>query len=161
MFNYTLQGDNLMTKRQPKKQLDTEQFKIIERGGHHKPNSQRYPDNCGCEESTRGGYAYRDIVAESTNTKATKWDRIRFYHQAPIVKKNNEKIRVNTYGYGLHRTTRDRINQELPRGLKIVQRDYTVKLEKEDGELIEVPEKFDVVDGEIRRTTGEPITVEA
>lgn len=112
-----------MTRRQPEKQLNMDNFKIVKRGGHHKPNSQGYGANCGCEKSTRGGYAYRDKVAESTNTKATEWDRIRFYHQAPVVKKNAEKIRVNTHGHGLNPTTRERINKELPHGYRLRQRD--------------------------------------
>lgn len=145
-----------MTRQQPEKQLNMDNYKIVKRGGHHKPNSQGYGANCGCEKSTRGGYAYRDKVAESTNTKATEWDRIRFYHQAPVIKKNAEKIRVNTYGHGLNPTTRERINKELPHGYRLRQRDYTVKLDTPEG-LKEVPQKFDLVDGEIRRTTGEKV----
>lgn len=147
-----------MTRTQPEKQLNMDNFKITERKGHHKPNSQTYGHNCGCEEETRGGYAYRDKVAESTNTKATKWDKIRFYHQAPVVKKNADIIRINTYGHGPNPTTRERINKELPRGIKIVQRDYEVKLEV-NGDLVEIPGKFDIDyrTGEIRETTGNKI----
>jgi len=157
---YIIQGDNpIMTRTPPEQQLNMENFKITERGGHHKPNSQRYPDNCGCEESTRGGYAYRDKVAESTNTKETEWDKIRFYHQAPVVKKNSEIVRVNTYGHGLNPTTRERINKELPRDYKIRQKDYEVKLEVPNGDLIEIPQKFDiqVIDNTIRETNGDLI----
>jgi len=137
-----------MTRTPPEEQLNMENFKITERKGHHAPNSQGYGSNCGCEEETSGGYAYRDKVAESTNTPQTEWDKIRFYHQAPVVKKNADTVEVNTYGHGLNPTTRERINKEMPRGFKIVQRDYTVKLQlpnptdETKGELIDVPERF-------------------
>jgi len=141
-------------RTQPEKQLNMDNYKITERKGHHKPNSQRYPDRCGCEESTGGGYAYKDKVAESTNKEA-EWDKIRFYHQAPVVKKKNNLIKVDTHGYGTKRTTRERINTELPRGFRIVQRDREVKLKTPEG-LKDVPEKFTI------ETDGvEPIMVEA
>lgn len=144
----------------PEEQLDTDNFKITEREGHHKPNSQRrYNARCGCSTSTRGGYAYRDKVAESTNTKETKWDKIRFYHQSPVVKKNSEIVRVNTYGYGLSSTTRKRINKELPPGFKLKQREFRVMLEVPTGDAIEVPEKFDIqpIDNSIREPNGDLI----
>lgn len=128
-------------RRQPEKQINMDEFKITEREGHHSPNSQGYGRNCGCEEETRGGYAYRDKVAESTET-GTEWDKIRFYHQAQVVKKNADLIEVDTHGHGLNPTTRERINRELPRGFKVVQRDYEVKLDTPEG-LIELPtDKF-------------------
>lgn len=140
-------------RTQPEKQLNMDNYKITERKGHHKPNSQRYPD-CGCEEETRGGYAYRDKVAESTSKEA-EWDRIRFYHQAPVIKKKNNLIKVDTHGYGNRDTTRERINKELPREFRIVQRDYEVKLKTPEG-LKDAPENF------IIETDGaEPIMVEA
>lgn len=133
-----------MTRQTPEKQLNMDNYKITERKGHHKPNSQRYPHNCGCEPSTSGGYSYRDKVAEATNMKATEWDRIRFYHQAPVVKKNADLIQVNTYGHGLNPTTRERINKELPRGFKLKQKNYEVKLRLPNGDLIDVPRRFKI-----------------
>jgi len=138
-----------MTRTQPEKQLNMEKYEITKRGGHHPPNTQGYGYNCGCEESTRGGYAYRDKVAEATTSKA-EWQKIRFYHQAPVIKINPHKVRVDTHGHGLNPTTRERINREIPRGFKIVQRDYTVKLrlpnptDENKGGLIDVPEKFEI-----------------
>ena len=149
--------DDTTPRDTPEKQLNMDNYKITERKGHHEPNSQGYGHNCGCEESTRGGYAYRDKVAESTNTKNTKRDKIRFYHQAPVVKKNSEIIRVNTYGHGLNPTTRERINKELPYPIKLRQKDYEVKLELPTGELVDVPQKFDIqaIDRTIRKPDGE------
>jgi len=121
-------------------QLNMENWKITERKGHHKPNSQRYPNHCGCHASTDGGYAYRDIVAKSTTDK-TKWNTIRFYHQSPVVKKNHDTIKVDTHGHGLNPTTRQRINKELPTGLMLRQKDFELKLEV-NGELKEVGRTF-------------------
>jgi len=123
-------------------QLNMKNWKITERKGHHKPNSQRYPNNCGCHASTDGGYAYRDIVVKSTADQ-TKWNTIRFYHQSPVVKKNSDTIKVNTHGYGTSPTTRQRINKELPTGIKLRQKDFELKLEV-DGELKDVGRTFKV-----------------
>jgi hypothetical protein len=120
-------------------QLNMENWKITERKGHHKPNSQRYPNHCGCHASTDGGYAYRDIVVKSTAD--TKWNTIRFYHQSPVVKKNRDTIKVDTHGYGLNSTTRQRINKELPTGIMLRQKDFELKVEV-NGELKDVGRKF-------------------
>lgn len=144
--------------RPPEKQLDMEHFKIVERDGHHEPNGQRgHHARCGCAVETSGGYAYRDKVAESTNTKKTTWDRIRFYHQSPIVKKNGNIIRVNTYGYGGKPTTRERINKELPTGFRITQTDHEVKLELPNGDEVDIPRQFDIqpADNSIRKPSGD------
>lgn len=142
-----------MTRQQPEKQLNMDNFKITERKGHHKPNTQRYHQSCGCEPSTPSGNAYRDKVAESTNTKETKWDRIRFYHQAPVVKKNADVIEVNTYGHEHRPTTRERINMELPKGFRLKQEDHEIKLEVPNGGKIKVPRRFkiDFLENSIRK----------
>jgi len=136
-------------RKDPEKQLNMEKFEITKREGHHDPNpSHPRQRGCACEETTKGGYAYRDIVAERiAEDSETEWDRIRFYHQADVVKKNSEVIEVDTHGYGTSSTTRDRINRELPKGFRLVQRDYEVKLRLPNGGLIDVPENFRIVPG--------------
>lgn len=147
-------------RTQPEKQLNMDNYKITERKGHHQPNTQGYGHNCGCEEETQGGYAYRDKVAESTSHKQTRWDKIRFYHQAQVVKKNGDLIEVDTHGHGLNSTTRERINKELEQGFKIVQRDYEVKLKLPNGDLLELPtEKFqiDFVNNQVLSSSGDTL----
>lgn len=146
-------------RRKPEKQLETDHYKITERKGHHNPHRQhRGGFNCPCEEETRGGYAYRDHVAKATD-KAAEWEKIRFYHQAPVVRKKSDKYKVDTHGYGTSNTTRERINKELPRGFNLIRRDYEVFLQLPTGDKVEVPEKFIIENGEARKTTGEALTV--
>lgn len=124
----------------PRSQIDTTKYEITEEKGHHDRK------NCPCREVTDGGHAYRDVVAERiTNEERAEWDRIRFYHQAPIVKKNADIIEVDTHGFGNSSTTRERINLELPKGFRIAQRDYSVKLKLPNGDLIDVPENFRIL----------------
>lgn len=145
----------------PETQLNMDNYKITETKGHHEPNGQRtHHARCGCSAETSGGYAYRDKVAKNTNDKA-EWDKIRFYHQSPVVKVNfGVEWLVNTHGHGLNPTTRERINKELPRGFNIRQRDYEVKLEVPNGDLIELPvEKFriDYKNKTVEKPDGETI----
>lgn len=139
-------------------------WECVTRKGHHKPNSQRYPDSCGCEEQTRGGYAYRDLVYEQVDAAATtSFDRVRFYHQSDIVLKNADVIKVKTHGWGSRPTTRERINKELPRGFDLVQRDFKVVLSLPCGDVVDVPGAFrlefnSLPDGvEVTKSNGDKI----
>jgi len=129
----------------PEQQLNMDNYKITERKGHHKPNGQRrHHAKCGCSASTSGGYAYRDKVAKS-DSETAEWDKIRFYHQSPVVKVNyGVKWLVNTHGHGRNQTTRERINKELPRGFRITQTDFEVMLVLPNGDEIEIPRKFEI-----------------
>lgn len=149
-----------------KKYENHEDYKIVERKGHHNvgTGAARWPGAaCGCSPDTEGGYAYRDVVVERIdNDKNNKWDRIRFYHQSAVVKKNADTIRVNAHGYGTSSTTRERINSELPRGYRLVQRDFDVYLRVPTGDLLDVPTHsafyldYSGVDGrvELRSSSG-------
>lgn len=151
-----------MTRTRPvKEQLNMQHYKITEKNGHHEPNGQlTHHAKCGCSGTTRGGNAYRDVVVKSETDKA-EWEKIRFYHQSPVVKINyGVKWRVNTHGHGLNPTTRERINKELPRGFKVVQRDYEVKLSLPNGDNIKLPvEEFDInlQDHTVTKTNGDTI----
>lgn len=144
---------------------DSDAWKCVTRKGHHKPNSQRYPDNCGCSAQTRGGYAYRDLVFERVDASVSiSFDRVRFYHQSDIVLKSADCIKVKTHGWGSSSTTRERINKELPCGFDLVQRDYMVRLSLPSGDLVDVPETFrlefnSLDDGgvEVTKTNGDKV----
>lgn len=151
-----------MTRTQPvKEQLNMENYKITDRKGHHKPNGQmRHHAKCGCSASTKGGYAYRDVVVKE-DSESAEWQKIRFYHQSPVVKVDyGVKWVVDTHGHGLNPTTRERINKELPQEFKVVQRDYEVKLSLPNGDTIELPvEKFEIDyrNNQVVKTNGEVI----
>lgn len=133
---------NTTRRTPPRKQLPMEDYKITKESGHHNRH------NCPCVEVTDSGNAYRDVIAERIdNDKEHKWDKIRFYHQADIVKKNAEVVEVDTHGYGNSSTTRERINRELPKGFRVAQRDYSVKLKLPNGGLVDVPENFQIIPG--------------
>lgn len=145
-----------MTRTKPvKSRYDMDHYHVVERGGHHKPNGQRFRP-CGCSAETDGGYAYRDMVLESFD-HTEGWNRIRFYHQSPVVKKKKGIVRVNTFGYGHSQTTRDRINKELPAGFRITQTNRTVKLELPNGDQVDIPRKFeiDLEDNSVREWSGD------
>jgi len=161
-LNNIIRGKHTMVRTTPpEQQLNMDNFKITERKGHHEPNGQRrHHARCGCKPSTSSGYAYRDKVAERTGgDKEETWDRIRFYHQSPVVKKNADVVEVNTHGHGRNSTTRERINKELPHGFKIRQKDFEVKLELPNGDLMDIPEQFQIVgtNETIRNNKGETL----
>lgn len=150
-----------MTRTQPvNQQLNMDDYKITERKGHHTPNGQRrHHARCGCSPSTSSGYAYRDIVVKSDSENAD-WDKIRFYHQSPVVKiKYGVEWVINTHGHGRNPTTRERINKDMPQGFRITQTDYEVKLVLPNGDEIEIPEKFkiDYRDNQVVTPSGDLI----
>lgn len=135
-----------MTRTQPvTEQLNMDNYKTTTKKGHHEPNGQRrHHAKCGCSGTTRNGNAYRDIVVKSTNEN-NRWEKIRFYHQSPVVKINyGVKWRINTHGHGRNSTTRERINKDLPEGFRITQTDFEVKLVLPNGDEIDIPRKFDI-----------------
>lgn len=141
---------------------EQDNIEIIEKSGHHEPNSQGYRNNCGCEGETRGGNAYRDLVIKFEKNNRTI--RKRFYHQSRVItvseteKGNIGTVDVNTHGYGDSSTTRERINKELPSGFRMVQRDYVPMLQLPSGDCIDVPRRFkldfEVLDGDWVRVTN-------
>ena len=138
-------------KVQEARESDTK--KIIEKSGHHEPNTQRYHRGCGCEGETKGGNAYRDLVIEyETNGGDTATER--FYHQSRVITVyRNEgairKVDVNTHGYGGSSATRERINKELPDGFRMTQKDDIPMLELPSGDVVDVPQRFTILYDEL------------
>jgi len=150
-----------MTRTQPvNEQIDMDKYKTVEKKGHHTPNSQRtHHARCGCSGTTRGGNAYRDIVVKS-DSETAEWDKIRFYHQSPVVSINyGVEWVIDTHGHGRNITTRERINKDLPQGFRITQTYFEVKLELPNGDEIEIPERFkiDYKNNQIKKPSGEVI----
>lgn len=106
----------------------TSEGEVKEKDGYHKPNNQRRPDfNCGCSKTTKKG-AYRDVVVEYKDLT------IYYYHQSPVVVKSVEgDLSISSCGYKTS-TTKQRINQYLPKGFRVYQEDFDWYLSTPDGE---------------------------
>lgn len=100
----------------------TQEGEIINKEGYHKPNGSPYLAPCGCKKTTPKG-AYRDVSVEMDNGTI-----VHFYHQTPVVVKQNGKYKLNNGGYKTS-TTKERINRYLPSGFKLIQRDFEWYLE--------------------------------
>lgn len=98
--------------------------------GWHKP--ARFQDRrhfgqrgCGCDLVTEKG-AYRDETVEYDGLT------VHFYHQSPVVTERDGTYRLSSCGYQTS-TTKERINRYLPRGYRVVQRDFVWYLETPEG----------------------------
>lgn len=124
-------------------------IEILEKGGHHEPNSQRYHDKCGCTPETDGGNAYRDLVTGFTNENNELITK-RYYHQSRVITVVNKhsggvrKVDVNTHGYGGSSITREIINEDMPDGFRLVQRDHIPMLRLPSGDVVDVPQRFTI-----------------
>lgn len=99
-----------------------EDGEIVEKSSYHQPDSATLtrsmgPVTCGCEKTTEKG-AYRDVVVEMPDSMT-----VYFYHQTPVVAEKNGEYRLTSGGWQTS-TTKERINQYTPRGVKVIQRDY-------------------------------------
>lgn len=92
------------------------------RSGWHKPGRFQsgspfhHPPRCGCELVTEKG-AYRD------ETYVVDGATVHYYHQSPVVVEVDGRYRLDNCGYQTS-TTKDRINDHLPRGYHLIQRDF-------------------------------------
>lgn len=121
----------------------------IEQSGWHKPERKKSYDRmamrrdrkkweCGCELVTDKG-AYRDEIYELDSGAV-----IYYLHQSPIVVQHGDSYRLDSCGYQT-RTTRKRMNKNLPFGYRVRQRsgDWFVSLpddtevEFEDGMIVD------------------------
>lgn len=95
---------------------------IVEKSGYHQPDnggrSRGGGFRCSCEKTTRKG-AYRDVTVDMPGG-----NRVFFYHQSPVVVRTRDgRYRLDSHGYRSS-TTKERISRHLPRGYKVVQRDF-------------------------------------
>lgn len=83
----------------------------LETDSYHKPSNSR----CGCNKTTGNG-AYRDVMAQMDSIT------VFFYHQSPVVVAHEDgTIRLDSCGYRT-RTTKQRINNHMPKGYSLRQR---------------------------------------
>lgn len=104
----------------------TESGTVTEKDGYHQPGGRHGP-RCGCELTTRNG-AYRDTTVQMPDGRT-----VHFYHQSPVVVRDGATYRLDSHGYRTM-TTKERINRHLPRGWKVIQRDFEWFLTTPDGE---------------------------
>lgn len=99
---------------------------VTHQDGYHQPGGgvQSHTAHCGCSLDTGKG-AYRDVTVELGGVT------IHYYHQSPIVVESDGAYRLDSHGYRTS-TTKERLNRYLPRGYKVIQRDYEWYVESWD-----------------------------
>ena len=95
---------------------------VVHQGGYHQPQNAHFSARCGCELDTAKG-AYRDVVIEVPTLGDNEPLVAHYYHQSPVVVELDGVYRLSNYGYQT-RTTKERINDHTPLGVKVVQEDY-------------------------------------
>ena len=97
-----------------------EKGKVLNKESYHQCR------NCNCRLTTKKG-AYRDVSIELEGNK------YHFYHQNLVVKELKDKFVISSCGFKT-KTTKERINRYIPKGYKVIQKDFKWYLIYPDGD---------------------------
>jgi hypothetical protein len=101
-----------------------EQGVIEDTDGYHQPGGNAHQPDCGCELVTpKGAYRYETVTLDGVT--------IRYLHQHPVVVTDGDRYRLDSCGWKTD-TTKRTINEMLPYGFKVYQREGDWYVERPD-----------------------------